>query len=75
VRVLLFIKWVGDGFVHTILNPAGVFTVELSTLFTALRHMSEVIRPLERCLILTDSLSLIKAMMSRRIAHRTHPLA
>jgi hypothetical protein len=40
----------------------------------ALRHIAEVIRPLERCFILTDSLSSIKAMMSRKIAHQTHPL-
>jgi ribonuclease HI len=40
---------------------------ELSALFTALRHIAEVIRPPERCLILTDSLSLIKAMLSRKL--------
>jgi ribonuclease HI len=61
-------------FGHKIPSPAGVFTVELSTLFTALRHIAEVIRPSERCLILTDSLSSIKAMLSRKIAHQTHPL-
>jgi hypothetical protein len=33
-----------------------------------------VIRPLGRCLILTDSLSSIKVMLSRKIAHHTHPL-
>jgi ribonuclease HI len=49
-------------------------TAELSALFTALRHNSEVIRPPERCLILTDSLSSIKAMLSRKIAHQTHSL-
>jgi hypothetical protein len=43
----------------------------LADIFTALRHIAEVIRP-ERCLILTDSLSLIKAMLSRKIAHPTH---
>jgi ribonuclease HI len=63
-----------DGFGHKIPTPAGVFTGELSALFTALRHIPEVIRPPERCLILTDSLSSFKAMLSRKIAHQTHPL-
>jgi hypothetical protein len=62
------------GFGHKILSPAGVFTAELSVLFTTLRHIAEVIRPPERCLILTNSLSSIKAMLSRKIAHQTRPL-
>jgi hypothetical protein len=57
------------GFEHKISSLAGVFTAELSVLFTALRHIAEVIRPPERCFILTDSLSSINAMMSRKIAH------
>jgi hypothetical protein len=44
------------GFGHKIQSPAGVFTAELSGLFTALRHIAEVIWPPERFLILTDSL-------------------
>jgi hypothetical protein len=40
----------------------------------ALRHIAEIIRPPERYLILTDSLSSIKAMLYRKIAHQTHPL-
>jgi hypothetical protein len=39
-------------FGYKIWSPAGVFL--------ALRHIAEVIRPSERCLILTDSLSSIK---------------
>jgi hypothetical protein len=58
------------GFGYKIRGPAGVFTAELSALFTAQRHIGEVIRPPERCLIQ----SLIKAMLSRKIAHQTHPL-
>jgi hypothetical protein len=27
-----------------------------------------------KCLILTDSLSLVKALLSKKISHRTHPL-
>jgi hypothetical protein len=42
-------------FGHKIQVSAGVFTAELSTLFTVLRHIVEVIRPPEGCLILTDS--------------------
>jgi hypothetical protein len=59
---------------HKILSAAGLFTAKLSALITAQRHIAEVVRPRERCLIHTDSLCLIKTMLSRRIAHRTHPL-
>jgi hypothetical protein len=62
------------GFGHKSLSPAGVSTAELSALFTGLRHIAEVIQPPERCLIPTDSLSSVKAMLSRKIAHQTHPL-
>jgi hypothetical protein len=61
------------GFGHKILNLAGVFTAQLSALFTLVRHIAEVIQPPERCLILTDSLSSIRARLSRKIAHQTHP--
>jgi hypothetical protein len=54
----------GNG--HKIPSPAGVFT--------ALRHIAEVIQPLERSLILTDSLSSMKPVLSRKIVHQTHPL-
>jgi ribonuclease HI len=63
-----------DGFGHKIQIPAGVLTAELNALFTALRHIVEVIRSPERCLIRTDSLRSIKAMLSKKIAHPTHPL-
>jgi hypothetical protein len=62
------------GLGHKIQSPADLLTVELSDQFTALRHIAEVIRPPKKCLTLTDSLSSIKAMLSRRIAHRTHLL-
>jgi hypothetical protein len=62
------------GFRLKIPSPAGVFTAELTALFTALRQIPEVMRPPERCLIITDSLSSIKAMLPRKIAHKTHPL-
>jgi hypothetical protein len=52
------------GFGYKIQGPADVFTAELSALFIALRHIAEVIRPPERFLILTYSLSSIKAMLS-----------
>jgi hypothetical protein len=40
-----------------------------------LRHnIGEVIQPPEKCLILTDSLSSVKALLSRKLSHRTHPL-
>jgi hypothetical protein len=55
-------------------SRAGVLTAELSTLFTAQRHIADVMQPLKGCLILPDSLSLIKTMFSTKITHRTHPL-
>jgi hypothetical protein len=63
-----------SGFGYKIQGLAGVFTAELSALLTTLRHIAEVIRPPERCLILTDRLSLIKAMLSKKIIHQTHSL-
>jgi hypothetical protein len=57
------------GFEHKILSPAVVFTADLSALFTALQYIAEVILPPEKCLILTDSLSSIKALMFRKISH------
>jgi hypothetical protein len=55
-------------------SPAGVFSAKLSALFMVLRHIGEVIQPPEKCLILTDSLSLINAMLFRRISWQIHPL-
>jgi ribonuclease HI len=63
-----------DGFGFKLSSLAGVFSAELSALFMALRHIREVIQPPKKCLILTDSLSSIRAMLSRRISWRTHPL-
>jgi ribonuclease HI len=65
----------GDGgFGNKISSPAGIFAAEVIALFVTLRHIGEVIHPPEKCLILTESLSLVKAMVSRKISHRTHPL-
>jgi hypothetical protein len=58
-----------DGFRHKIVSPAGVFTAELSALFTALRRIVAVIWPPDRCLFSSDSLSSIKAMLSGKFAH------
>jgi hypothetical protein len=62
-----------DGFGHKISSPAGVITAELSVPITALHPIAEIIQPLERCLILTGSLSSIKTMLSRKIAHQITP--
>jgi hypothetical protein len=62
------------GFGFKLSSPAGVFSAELSALFIALRHIREVIQPPEKCLILTDTLGSIRAVLSRRISWRTHPL-
>jgi hypothetical protein len=62
------------GFGFKLSSPAGVFSAELNALFMALRHIREVIQPPEKCLIIKDSLSSIKAMLSRRISWQTQPL-
>jgi hypothetical protein len=50
-------------------SPVGIFTAELTALFETLRHIVEVIQPPERCLILTDSLNSVKALLSSKISH------
>jgi hypothetical protein len=42
--------------------------------FVILRHIGEVIQPPKKCLILSDSLSSVKALLSRKTSHRPHPL-
>jgi hypothetical protein len=59
------------GFAYKISSPAGILTAELTALFMTLE---EVIQPPRKCLVLTDSLSSVKALLSRKISHRTHPL-
>jgi hypothetical protein len=59
---------------YKISSPACIFTAELTVLFVLLRHIGEVIQPPEKCSILTDSLSSVKALLFRKISHRTHPL-
>jgi hypothetical protein len=60
------IHWTGEGgFGYEISSPADVFTVELTALFVTLRHIGEVIQPLEKYLILTDSLSSVRLLLSR----------
>jgi ribonuclease HI len=55
-------------------SSADVCSAELSALFMALQHIREAIQPPEKCLILTGSLSSIKAMLSKRLSWQTHPL-
>jgi ribonuclease HI len=62
------------GFGYKILSPAGIFTAELTVLLVPLRHIGEAIQLPEKFLILTDSLSSVKALSSNKISHRTHPL-
>jgi hypothetical protein len=62
------------GFGYMISSLTDIFTAKLTALFVTLRHIGEVIQPPEKCLILTDSLSSLKALLSRKISHRTHPL-
>jgi hypothetical protein len=39
-----------------------------------LGHIVKVIQPPEKCLILTDSMSSVKALLPRKISQRIHPL-
>jgi ribonuclease HI len=43
-------------------------------LFVTLRNIEAVIQPLENCLVFTDSLSSVKALLSKKTSHQTHPL-
>jgi hypothetical protein len=61
-------------FDYKLSSPAGILTAEFTALFVTLRHIAEVIQPPEKCLVLTDSLSSVKALLSRKILHRTHSL-
>jgi hypothetical protein len=61
-------------FGYKISIPAGIFTAELTASLVTLRHIGEIIQPPEKCLILTDSLTSVKALLSRKLSHRTHPL-
>jgi hypothetical protein len=62
------------GFGYKISSTAGIFTAELTALFVTLRHIGEVIQPPEKCLILTDSLSSVRVLLSMKVSHQTHPL-
>jgi hypothetical protein len=69
------IHWTEEGgFGYKLSSPAVIFTADLTALFVALRLIGEVIQPPEKCLILTDSLNSFKALLSKKISHRTHPL-
>jgi hypothetical protein len=59
-----------SGFGSKISSPAGIFTVEHTALFVTLRHIGEVLQPSEKCLILTDRLSSVKALLSTKLSHR-----
>jgi hypothetical protein len=45
-----------------------------AALFMSLRHIRKVIQPPERCFVLTDILCSVKALLSRKMLHRTNPL-
>jgi hypothetical protein len=62
------------GFGNKISSPTVIFTVEFTALFVTLGRIVEDIQAREKYLILTDSLSSVKALLSRKIFHRTHPL-
>jgi hypothetical protein len=71
----LHFKLTGEGgFGYKISSPAGIFIAELTALFVTLQRIGEVIQPPEKCWIFTDSLSSVKALLSRKISHRIHPL-
>jgi ribonuclease HI len=59
-----------QGFGYCLQEPSGVFTAEITALLTALRFVGSD-QPGE-FLILTDSLSSIEALRSRKISPRTH---
>jgi hypothetical protein len=54
-------------------GPCSVFTTELYAISTALSHMIQN-EPPGQFLILTDSLSSLKAMESKKLSHHTNPM-
>jgi hypothetical protein len=60
-----------QGFGYRLEEPSGVFTAEITALLTALLRFVRSGQPGE-FLILTDSLSSIEALRSRKISPRTH---
>jgi hypothetical protein len=52
-------------------KPTSVFTAEPNAINVALVHMS--LEPPGQYLIVTDSLSSIQAMQSRKLSYHTHP--
>jgi ribonuclease HI len=56
---------------HQLAKPSSVFSIEISAIRMALEHIQ--ICPRGRYLILSDSLSSLMAMRSRRITCKTHP--
>jgi hypothetical protein len=48
--------------------PAGIFTAELTALFVTLRHIVEFIQSPEKYMILTHSLSSVRALLGARHA-------
>jgi ribonuclease HI len=56
---------------HQLAKPSRVFSAEISAIRMALDHIH--IFPRGRYLILSDSLSSLMAMRSRRIACKAHP--
>jgi hypothetical protein len=59
-----------QSFGYRLLEPSGVFTTEITALLTALRFVGSG-QPGE-FLILTDSLSSIETLRSRKISPKTH---
>jgi hypothetical protein len=69
------IHWTEKGSVgYKLSSPAGVFTADLTALFVTLQLIGEGFQHPEKCLILTDSFSSVKALLLKKISHRTHPL-
>jgi hypothetical protein len=61
-------------FGYKISSPAGSFTAMLTVLSVTLQQIRGGTQSPEKCLFLTDSLSSVRALLSRKISHRTHPL-
>jgi hypothetical protein len=54
-------------------SPCRVFTTKQQAIYTALNNM-KLNEPLEKFLILTNSLSSLKAMESKQISNHTNPM-
>jgi hypothetical protein len=74
VHIALFFQCMDAQDLHFIGLGRVVLAYKISSPAGPLRHVGKVIQPPEKCLNLMDSLSSLKALLSRKISFRTQGL-